>query len=470
LGSGEIAARVVGFAISLYLARSLGASGYGAIGIAASLIHVLDLVVRGGTAPGAVRQIAQQPDSLAVVVGRVGGLRLTLAAATLGALLLALPLLSSAFGVPAGLVFLYGLGLLPVAASCFWALQGLEAMDVVAAAHVAERLLVLVGVLLLVHGAASDVYLVPVVEAGAAALVVLGLHAWLRRRAGRWLPIRFEPAHWPGLLREGVPVSFSLVLRTMYTHGDVLLLGWLASADAAGEFLVSHKLVLAVATVALVLREASFPWTSRLGLTDRSQAIRLQARILRLTLLALMPAIAFGFALAEPVIAALYGSSYAAATQVLRVTLFTLPVVALAGSLRALLLSVALPRHLAAAGALAVLAHVGLGLLLIPRLGAPGAGVACLIGQCVGAAVLATVVRGSLGGLPWDRRTLAPVVAGLLAIAVLEVTQGASLTLRGVSGGLAYLGAALAFGALRRDELRAAADYASRRAAARKSS
>ncbi|MCZ6463811.1 MAG: oligosaccharide flippase family protein [Proteobacteria bacterium] len=452
LGGGEVTARAVGFAISLYLARALDATGYGAVGIAAALVHVFDLLVRAGMAPPATREIARDAESLPEVFARVVGLRLVLAVAVVAAVWLALPQLSSAFDVPPLLLALYALSLFPVAASGNWALRGLEAMSQVAASRILERLLVLAGVLLLVREGGRDLLRVPVVEVGAAAAIAAGYYVYLCRRQGRMLRIRFRASRWPGLLSEGVPVTLSLMSRSMYLQGDVLLLGWLATAESAGQFLVSQKLVLALAGVAVVLRDASFPATSRMVREDPAAALRLQAGMLRYALIALAPAVAVGLVFATPLVAALFGGEYDVAPRVLRIMLFTLPVVALAGNLRNLLIAAAQPHPLPRADALAAGVHVVLGVALIPLWGAVGAAAACLAGECVAAALLARIVRDRLGSVPWERRALAPMAAAGLMAGVLA-TDWAGLPLRICAGGLVYAVAAIGLGALRRDEL-----------------
>jgi O-antigen/teichoic acid export membrane protein len=97
--------------------------------------------------------------------------------------------------------------------------------------------------------------------------------------------------------------------------------------------------------------------------------------------------------------------------------------------------------------------HVALGVTLIPLWGAVGAAAACLAGECVTAALLARIVQLRLGPIPWDRRALAPVVSAGLMAGVLA-TDWAGLPLRLCAGGLLYGVAAIALGAIRRDELR----------------
>ncbi len=453
LGGGEVAARAVGFAIALYLARVLDAPGYGAIGIAAALVNVLDLVVRGGTAPRAIREVARDPHSLPEVFAHVVGLRLVLAAVVVGAVGLVLQPLSSAFDIPASLLALYALGLFPVALTAIWALRGLEAMGLVASSRILDRLLVLAGVLLLVREGAQDLLRVPMVEVGAAAAIAFGYYVHLCRRQGGVLRIRFEVRRWRRLLGEGVPITLSLMLRAMYVQGDILLLGWLATAESAGQFLVSQKLVLTLGMFALVLRDASFPAISRMVRGDPAAALRLQARLLRYVLCVLAPAVAVGWVFAVPLIAALFGSEYDVAPRVLRIMLFTLPVVAFAGNLRNLLVAAEQPHPLPRTDALAVAVHLALGVTLIPLWGAVGAAAACLAGECVVAVLLARVVRERLGPIPWDRRALAPMVSAGLMAGVLA-TDWAGLPLRLCAGGLLYVVAAIGLGAIRRDELR----------------
>ncbi|MCG8589534.1 MAG: oligosaccharide flippase family protein, partial [Proteobacteria bacterium] len=217
LAGGEVASRAVGFVIALYLARTLGAASYGAIGIALALAAFLAIGVRAGTAPAAIREVARDPGAVPDLLGRLLTLRLALAGLAIAGVAAALPWLAPTLSAPGVLILLYCLGLVPEALSVGWAYRGLERMDVVAGARVLERTVVLLALVALV-GTGEQLLRVPVIEGAAA----LGVALWMMARLRREYPglgLRFEPASWRPLLAEGLPVGLTMGLRMLYTNG-----------------------------------------------------------------------------------------------------------------------------------------------------------------------------------------------------------------------------------------------------------
>ncbi len=452
LAAGQVLERALGFGIAVWLARTLGADGYGTIGVAVSLLGFLLIAVASGTTPLAIREVARDPAAIPRLYARVAGLRLAVAGVVLGLLALGGGALARSLGVPPLLLGLYALGLVPVALACDWAFHGLERMHVVALGSLAERGLVLTGLWLFVRGPEPALWRVPVVEVGAAAALAAGYGALLwRRRPARATP-RGPVTTRGRLLREGMPISLAVFLRAIYTQGDVVLLGGLASAAAAGLFLASHKLVLTCTILPTVLQQAAFPATSRWLEREPERAFALQADLLRWALLALVPVVVAASAAGERLLVLVFGGAYADAGAVLRIAVWTLPLVALAVVHRSLLLAAGAPKTLLLGVAAGAGVHVALAFALIPRAGAQGAAWACLLGEALGAACLAGLTHWRLGRTPLVPRTLAPFAAGALAFAPLAA-PGLPLPGRAALAAAVYAAAALAFGAVRRSEI-----------------
>jgi O-antigen/teichoic acid export membrane protein len=454
--AAEVGVRLLGFLGALYLARRLGASLYGVVGIAVALTAFFGNLVRVGTSQPAIRELARDPEHTADTYARVAGLRLAVALGLGVALFVGLEPLARSLSAPPKLLALYALGLVPVALTSVWAFQGLERMSVVATGRVAQQAAVVVGWWLLVREGA-DLVRVPLVEVGAS-LALVAWYAWRLRALRGPLRVRFEVRAWPAMLAESLPLAVAVLFRMVYSRGDVLLLGWLGSAREAGLFLVSHKLVLAAATVPVVLQQAAFASTSRLLQRELSAALALQSVIARLALVALVPLVVVGFALAPAILSMLFGSEYAAAAPILRITLFTIPVLVVAATMRHLLVAATAPRLLLLGTTAGVVVHVGLAVVLIPRFGGTGAAAACLMGEAIGAAILTATAHQRFGATPFGPRTLAPVVAGGLAAVALAASGGPSATGL-LLGAVTYVAATFALGAVRRDEIRRGIAY-----------
>ena len=411
LALSEVGTRLIGLAIAIYLARILGASLYGAVGLSIALVSILEIVVRAGTGPRAMRQVALDPSSIPEVYSQIVGLRITMGCALIIIVYLAAPSLSVALSIPTGLLVLYSFSLVGPALTTAWAFRGLERMHVVALGSTFRRLIVLLGFLCFVRDGATDLLRIPVIEVIGTLCMVSWY--WTRlRREHRPLSVRFSVTKWPAILREALPVSLSALLGLVYVHGDVLLLGWFSDSAMAGEFLVAHMIVLAFSTLAEMLNKAAFPATSRLVTRDPSHGLRLHADLCRCSLLVIVPLVTYGAFYSKVIIITLFGHDYAKAHAVLTLLLMTLPIVALNQSLRHLSLALARSSHLLIGVGLGASVHVALALVLIPKAGTAGAALACLIGEAVSMIALLVLVRIAARGVPLQYRSFAPFAAG----------------------------------------------------------
>ncbi len=421
LTAGAMVQRVIGFATAIVLARSLGTEQFGVLGIATAFTGFLRIAVRSGIGPTAIREIARNPDTIRRLVRRILGLRLVISTVTLVVVLAALDRIAPHLGVPPLILGLYSTTLIPEALRLGWVFRGLERMNVVAYINVLERALVLVGLVVLLAGPDPAMWKVPAVET-AAAFAVVATFLWMLRR-DRLLTDRGSAPipGWGSLFGETSSITAATFLRSIYIDGHVVLLGIAASPEAAGLFLVSHKLMLSATMLQDGLQQAAFPLTSRLALTAPAEAVAYQARMLRIVLALLVPVALAVTALASPLIELLYGPAYGEAAAVLRLAIWTLPFLALTGAHRALLLAGNAAGNYLGGTAVGAAAHLALGIAAIPVFGALGAAAACLAGEAVAALVMARLARMRFGSSPLSRATLAPFVAGSVAAVPLAI-------------------------------------------------
>lgn len=418
----EMVIRCIGLVTALYLARVLTTSQFGALGLALALVDTLSNLVDAGTGSRATRLTALDATTVKESYAQITGMRLVLAAVLMVGLVALAPRLSLTFSFPANLLILYSFLLLRPALAVFWAFRGLDRMHVDAIAGIAEKTIVLVGLLLLVHGQGNDLLWVPILEAAAALVVV----CWVRVQLGKLYPglrIAMRFRHWPEIARESLPLSVAALLSSVYLHGALLLLGGIGTPAAAADFLIAQKLMLTLAIVWHVISQSMFPTASRLLAQDNAVALQLVSNLLRYYLLAIVPVIALLALYANDVLALLFGDAYASSGPVLIVLLATLPFLAIGHGLQTLLRAIPRPRAVLAGRIIGALALLLVATLLIPHFGATGAALAVVIGEAVAMCLLFFLVKESLGAVPWSARCGVPIIAGILAALVFSMAS-----------------------------------------------
>ena len=156
LGSGELAARAVGYLVLIYIARELGASAYGTIGYAQAIVLYLAGIVDFGIEAVGPREIAAGPDRADRLVSSILSARLLIA--TAGTLLLAAMGLGVMPSPDGAVLAVFGLSLFSTALSTRWVHVGFERVGSVAVARMLGELAKAGAILLLVHDASDVLY------------------------------------------------------------------------------------------------------------------------------------------------------------------------------------------------------------------------------------------------------------------------------------------------------------------------
>lgn len=453
LTGGEFASRLIAFAIAIYLARVLGAEGFGALGAALALVSFLRMVVNTGLDNQAIRDAARQPERVPQIFAAIVGFRLLVALAAFGAILLILLLPGVSAAYRRELVLIYALLLFVDAFSTTWALRGLEKMNVAAAALVGQHLSLAAIIVAAVLVPPPDLRVFAAAMVVSTLLSQAGTYLYLARRFGIMAPA-FSRAGLGASLKIALPLGLSKMARTVYYEGDAVLLGWLAGAASTGIFLASQKLIMSLAAVALIYQLTVFPTTSRLAATHPAAAARFQSNVLHFALIIVIPVSVACAVFAEPLIALLYGAAYADAAEVFLLMLFSLPVFCANMGMQNLLLATArLRANLACQTAIAFI-HVALAVALVPVLGILGAAWGALAGEVAGLALFHLAVRRHYGSSAMQWRMLAPLVAGAGMAWLLHLTLAWPVWARLGAAAAFYPVAVLALGGLRSEELR----------------
>jgi O-antigen/teichoic acid export membrane protein len=431
------------FLWQLGLARWLGPEGYGVYGTIGALLVVGAAIAELGMGLIVVRDVATRPHDAGRYLAATLALQPVLAGVGYGGLLLGAGLLGYDAGLRA-LLAVAALSLLINALgnmvhSQLLAAERMVPPAVIAAAH--ATLLVGLTAVALAGGA------------GLWGLYLATLGAGLGRTAAYWValrPVGVRPAFPPdravvrGLLADGLPLAITALLALAFTHADKLittaLLGPAGTGHLTAGSVIGFGVVELVSTPVLL---AVLPLMARAHAAGRRESFdALLGTLTFFTLLVSLP-IAVGTALlAGPLAGWLFGAAFAPTAGVLRVLIWYV-VLAMVVNVFAQGLTVQNRQaRLAGARAGGLALSVGLALVLLPRLGVPGAAVAMLASEAMVLTLLLPPL--ALGGAWWAR-----LAGRLWRLGIAALGQaGILLALGGSYPLLAAAASAAAYGAL----------------------
>jgi O-antigen/teichoic acid export membrane protein len=196
-------------------------------------------------------------------------------------------------------------------------------------------------------------------------------------------------SHWRELVWESLPVGLGTLFNTIAARIDMTLLLLLAGSYQTGIYSAAYRIYGTLLNVPIAIFSAVLPAMASFG-KEREGVRRLFNRSIVLMIATALPlALAF-YGFSGVLITLLYGKTYAASADVLRILAWSLiPAFAGMAFSHVILSQASLSRRLPAIATAGMIANVGLNLLLVPRIGNRGAAVTTLLTEALLASLYA---------------------------------------------------------------------------------
>lgn len=456
--SAQLVIKLLSFGFSVMVVRHLGAESFGqyaaVLAFGALFLFLADL----GLSPYAVREAARwrdAPEGLAHIEELFGNL---LALRFLLALITAAVVIGAAWitGRPLEMTLAIALGtigLLMYSAqgASETVMSGFERLDLVAGARVFYQIVfVVIGTVALVAG--TGYY--GLIGANLIGIAVMTLVCW---RAARHLgirPARPTPTRWPPLLRASLPFGLiGLTLGLSYKF-DTVLLNIFRGDVETGYYNAAYNLVFSAVILSNVINTSLYPSLTRQAASDPGSINAIYARALRYLILVSLPIAVGACALADQLVALLYGPAYLPTAAALRIVIWVTPLMFASEFLGYVVVIDGKERRVATAILISTALNIGCNLLLVPRLGFLGASAMTVVTEVVLVAQYFWLLRAAMRGLPWGAVLVRPLLAAVLMGGVALALRSLPLLLNVGVSALAYGGLLVLLGVVGGDELR----------------
>lgn len=439
LGGGALAARLVAFAGTAYIARVLGPAAFGIIGFALALTRYFRLAVDGGFHPVGAREVAAHSGRAAELAANMILFRLLVA----GGALLVLGLVALILPKPVEVrlvVFLMGLELLSLAVDTSWVYKGLERNRPVGIALVLAEVTSVLGLFAFVRSPA-DVVIVPLAFVGGQ----FAASAYLALPLFRGHPVVGRVREGFVLFRSAGALIVSKLMRVLFFSFDVLLLGFIIGEAAVGLYTAAYRICFVVTALGMALTFSYLPEFTRAVRQGVGNVGEIAGRSLELSSVLVVPIAVGGVVLAQPLITAVFGAPYAEGALAFQLLLPSVGLSLLRGTHSNVMLVHGRLRQDMWIVVTATLLNVVLNIVLIPRHGIAGAAVATLVAEALN--LLLGYAMAVRLGMPFRVRPYTRSMAAAAVMAVVLVLVGASLHVfvRIALGGVTYVAALALF-------------------------
>ena len=367
---------ILSFFVTVYLARVLGASGFGKISFAFSIFAYGVLLSDLGLTILGTRDLARRKKGIDDITSNILSLRLILALLSFTILLL-FSLFAPLQKDTRVLLTLYSFSIFFYAFYLDWFFRGRERMANIAAASIITQIIYVILVFSFVNQA-NDIIRIPFlwfagIGAGA---IFLFLIFYLTKHHFRF-HVDFS------LLKLSVPVGIAAIMNQVYFHFDLVTIGLIKGESDVGLYNAGFKLVTFLLSVDTAFAWVYFPMVSRFFVESKEKLKSLVFAGTKLILLFAVPLAFGGTLLAGRVINLIYGEQFTGASDAFRILIWAIPLTSIQTIFAFGLLGCNLEKKYSLGMVIGTFINIVLNLILIPFLGIKGAAAATIISEIV---------------------------------------------------------------------------------------
>jgi O-antigen/teichoic acid export membrane protein len=319
--TGEVGYTLLRFVAIVYLARTVGVSGFGLISFALAVVAYFMLLTNLGLNEYGVREVARDREAVAQHSEVITAIRLAMAVVSFGLLALCLWLLGTSQQERV-VAIVFGLLLFPFAGSLEWVFRAMERMSHVGIARTLSSFCYLVLILAVVRGP-DHLLLVGLFAVAGEVAATAYLYVVYRRSYGP-LRIRLDWATWGRWLRPALPIGLAIGMYTTIHQLDVVLLGVFKGTGPVGLYSAAGKVINLLYMLGIVYVSALYPQLVRKFQQSTSELRQFLVSASKVILVAILPVGLVGTAFARPILLKLYGPAYGEATIAFQLLLWSL--------------------------------------------------------------------------------------------------------------------------------------------------
>jgi O-antigen/teichoic acid export membrane protein len=376
----NVASFVIGFFFTMYVARHLGAAGFGVLSFGLAFTAIFGVFTDIGLQALMIREIARDKAAAAKYLGNVAVMKLLLVVLTFGVMALAINLLDYPQQT-VNVVYLLGLAVVLNAFSLmfygmFWAY---ERMEFQALGQVLAGAITLAGAFWAIsHGynVAGFAMFYTI-----ASVVTLGysfvISAWKFT-----LPrIEVDPGFWKRTFKETWPFGLSALFAAFFYSMDSVMLSVIKGEEAVGWYSAAYRLISVLSFIPMAYFSSIFPIMSRLHITSKELLRFTYERSFKYMLILGVPIGVGTTILANKIIVLIFGLGYVNSIIALQILVWSMVFVFVSGVFTQSFASANKQILVAAVVTFCAVANVVLNLILIPRYGVTGASISALATQ-----------------------------------------------------------------------------------------
>ncbi len=377
----QVISQAFGFFTVVYIARILGASGFGVIVFAQTLSSYFFILTDLGTTKYGMREVARtNVDTINYTINIIT-IRIVLTIISF-TLIVCCALIIDREYVVKMVIILFGLTLFANMIFVDWVFKGLEQMQYVAVASVIERASYFVLIMALVNKD-TNILLIPIIYlAGNILASVYLLYVLGNKYNYEKLP-NAKTDVMKQILCMSLPLALSSLMVRVNNNVDTLFLGIMKNDEVVGYYNAAYKIILVIFLVGGYYVTAIFPVASRMFHNSIRDLENLLSNSVRVLLSLGIPMAFGGIILGQQIITTVYGSKYLSSVVPLQVLCIYIPISFITMVYADSLIACDMQKQYAVGMTISAIVNILTNVILIPPFGMIGAALATITSEIV---------------------------------------------------------------------------------------
>jgi O-antigen/teichoic acid export membrane protein len=381
----QVASYLLSFFSVMYIARYLGAAGFGILSFALAFTGIFAVFGDLGLSPLTVREVARDKSLAPKYLANVALMKIILVVVTFGLISLTINLM----GYPPEtirVVYLLALSVILAAfTQMFYSIfQAFERMEFQAVGQMLSAALILGGAIFAItHGFTvigfASLYVIASAIALAYSFAVMKLKFSNPASASAAKAMEFDWSFWKPTIRQALPFGLTSMFVVSYYYADTLMLSLMQGNVAVGLYNAAYRIALALMFIPAAFNTTIFPIMSGLYKNSQSSFNLSFERYFKYMVILGVP-IGIGITLLGPrFVSLVFGAEYAEAAGALQILIWSI-VATFVGTPFATLFSTANRQVIVTKVAIwCTVLNIILNIILIPRYSLIGASIATVV-------------------------------------------------------------------------------------------
>lgn len=374
----QIITYVLGFFITMYTARYLGAGEFGILSLALSLTAIFGICADLGLGTYIVREIAKDKSLKEKYVSNTALMKVFLSILTFSLIFIVVNLIgyNDIIKIVAYIITLSAVinAFGTVFSSVF---QANEKMEYISIGAILNSSLMFSGTIIGIYYGYDIFYFAMIYVIANSVNLIYILLMYIKTFSFPKIGIDFSL--WKPTIKDAWPFGITNLSTTLYTYIDTILLSIFVSTEVVGWYSAAYRLMLIMLFVPNALNTAIFPVMSRFYVSSKDSLRLMYEKYFKYMLIIGIP-IGFGTTiLAEKIILLIFGSGYSQSIIALQILIWTMTFTFAGAAFVQLLQSINRQLLITKISIVSVIFNIVINLVLIPKFSYIGASIATVL-------------------------------------------------------------------------------------------